>query len=154
MSPEEYFLTKEGLKKIKKEYEDLYQEREKMIKEGVPPTLESEEINPDYISFKEKLEMIEKRMDYLGEIIEKAKIIRKPSKSKRGMVDIGSKVLVEENGKLFLFEIVDTIEANPNEGKISIHSPVGKALLGKKIGDIVLVSSRPKKAYKIKKISY
>lgn len=154
MPSDGYFLTKEGLKKIKEEYSNLYQERERMIKEGVPPTLESEEINPDYISFKEKLEMIEKRMEYLGEIIEKAKIIRKPSKKKRGMVDLGSKVLVEENGKLFLFEIVDTIEADPSEGKISIHSPVGKALLGRKIGDIVLVSSQPKKVYKIKKISY
>jgi transcription elongation factor GreA len=50
--------------------------------------------------------------------------------------------------------IVGTLEANPSEGRISIESPVGKALLGKKVGDEVIITSPIKIVYKIKKIKY
>jgi transcription elongation factor GreA len=50
--------------------------------------------------------------------------------------------------------LVSTLEANPSEGKISTESPVGKALLGKKIGDEIIITSPIRVKYKIKKIKY
>ena len=50
--------------------------------------------------------------------------------------------------------VVGTLEANPEQGKISSESPVGKALLGRKIGEKVMISSPVKTIYKIKKIKY
>jgi transcription elongation factor GreA len=50
--------------------------------------------------------------------------------------------------------IVGTLEANPSEGKISNESPVGKALLGKKVGDEIVITSPINVKYKIKKIRY
>lgn len=148
------FLTREGLERIKKEYESLCREREELINSGVPPTIKSEEVNPEFLSFKEKIDLIEERIEYLKNIIDNAEIIRKPIKSKRKFISLGSNVLVEYNGKVFNFKIVDTLESDPSNGKISIKSPVGKALLGHKAGDIVLVSSRPKRVYKIKRVEY
>ncbi len=148
------FLTREGLEKIKKEYRDLCREREELINSGVPPTIQSEEVNPEFISFKEEIDLIDEKIEYLRNIIDNAEIIRKPIKSRRKFVSLGSVVLVEYNGKVFNFKIVDTLESDPSNGKISIESPVGKALLGHEVGDIILVSNKPKRVYKIKKIEY
>ena len=150
----EFFLTREGLKKIKKEYQSLLEEREKIIKAGVPPVLQSEEANPDYLSFKEEIELIDKKIFYLKDVLEKVKLIRKPPKQKRNIVSLGATVLLGVDGNLSQFKIVSSLEADPSLGKISIQSPVGNSLLGHKVGDIVLVSARPKKLYKIKKIIY
>jgi transcription elongation factor GreA len=63
-------------------------------------------------------------------------------------------VVVEVNGEEDEFQIVGTLEANPLLGKISNESPVGSALMGKKVGDEIIISSPVKTVYKIKKIKY
>ena len=70
------------------------------------------------------------------------------------MVDLGAKVKIDIAGKKDEFMIVGTLEANPSLGKISNESPVGRALLGHKVGDEIVVSSPMKTTYKIKKIKY
>ena len=67
---------------------------------------------------------------------------------------MGAKVRVDVEGQKGEFTIVGTLEANPAIGKISNESPVGRALLGHKIGDEVLVSSPVDIKYKIKNIKY
>lgn len=67
---------------------------------------------------------------------------------------IGAKVKIDVNGQKDEFEILGTLEANPALGKISNESPVGRALLGKKIGEEVTISSPAKATYKIKGIKY
>ena len=69
-----------------------------------------------------------------------------------GIVELGSTVLVETNGGVDEFTIVGSLEADPNRGKISNESPVGKALLGAKVGDIVEIASTVKTVYKVKEI--
>jgi transcription elongation factor GreA len=64
-------------------------------------------------------------------------------------VGIGSRVKVHVDGEEDEFVIVSSVEANPMEGKISVESPVGKALLGSKVGDVITVSSTIKATYKI-----
>jgi transcription elongation factor GreA len=64
--------------------------------------------------------------------LQSSQIIKKPKSD--GTVRLGSKVTVKD-GKPLVFQVVGTIEADPSQGKISDESPIGKALLGKKVGD-------------------
>ena len=81
-------------------------------------------------------------------------MIKNPAKDQRGIIGLGAKVKIDVDGQKDEFVIVGTLEANPALGKISNESPVGKALLGNKIGDEVIVSSPIKTTYKIKNIKY
>ena len=151
---QKFYLTKQGLKKLKKEYENLKNIRSSKIKAGVPKTLHSESVNPEHLSFKEELTLLESRLGEIENIFKHHKIIKIPPRNKRDVVDLGAKVLVETHGQTDKFEIVGTAEANPILGKISNESPVGQALLGHKIGDNVCVTSSPEAIYKIKEIEY
>jgi transcription elongation factor GreA len=67
---------------------------------------------------------------------------------------LGATVLCEVDGETAEFQIVGTLESQPLLGKISNESPVGKALLGHKVGETVVVSSTMKTRYKIVKVWY
>ena len=122
--------------------------------EGAPKILESEDVNPEFLSFQEDVEFLRSRIDELKNIIDHHELIKNPPKEKRSIIDVGAKVKIEVNGQKDEFVIVGTLEANPILGKISNESPVGRALLGHKIGDEILVSSPVKTKYKIKNIKY
>ena len=81
-------------------------------------------------------------------------IISLPPENKRNIVGLGSRVYLEIDGMKDCFEIVGSAEANPSVGRISNESPVGRALLGLKKGEEVIISSPIKTKYKIKKIEY
>lgn len=149
-----FYLTKEGFEKIKKEYEDLKNLRLKKIKREKPQILHSEDLNPEYFTFQEDMDLLEFRIDELRDILDNVEIIKAPPKNLQHIVHLGATVTLEEEGKFNEFMIVGSLESNPNEGKISSESPVGKALLGKKIGDEVIITSPIKVVYKIKKIRY
>ncbi|MDD2731982.1 MAG: GreA/GreB family elongation factor [Candidatus Pacebacteria bacterium] len=150
-----FYLTLKGLEDIKKEYEELKKLRLLKTKGEAPKILESEDLNPEYISFQEDLSFLETRLVELEDIIKNAVLIKPPSKENQNTIFLGAKVLVEIDGKdNDEFEIVGTIEANPFLGRISNESPVGKALLGHRSGDEIIVSSPIKTIYKIKKIRY
>lgn len=154
MDEKKYYLTKEGLAKIKKEYENL--ESIKLAKttgEG-PKILHSEDLDPEYLAFQEDLSFLETRLSELAYIIKNTELIKIPSKNKQNTVGLGSTVFVSVDGQEDVFTLVGSLEANPSMGKISNESPVGRALLGHTIGDEVLVSSPIKSRYKIKKIKY
>ena len=154
METEKFYLTKEGLEKLKKEYEELKKIRALKIKGEVPDILHSEEINPEYLSFQEDMSFLEGRIVELENILKNAVLIKPPPKAEQDKVALGATVLVEVNGRLDEFTIVGRLEANPSIGKISDQSPVGKALLGREVGEVVLISSPIKISYKIKKIKY
>ncbi|MBU3943032.1 GreA/GreB family elongation factor [Patescibacteria group bacterium] len=149
-----FYLTKEGLKQIKKEYEDLKKLRVAKVKDDVPGLLESEDLNPDYIAFQEDLNFLEGRIEELETIIEKASIIKKPAKTESSKVDLGATVDVSIDGHKAEFVIVGTLEANPVLGRISNESPVGRALIGKKAGEEIVISEPNKSVYKIRKVYY
>ena len=149
-----YYLTKEGLEEKKAEYEKLKNIRALKISDDIPRILESEDLNPEYTSFQEDLGRIDGEISELENIFKNVIVIDSKKMQKvEGAVNIGSKILVEINGKdEDEFTIVGTLEAQPNLGKISNESPVGRALLGHREGELIVVSSPIKATYKIKKI--
>ena len=152
---ENYYLTKKGLRDIEKEYEVLRNLRSAKAKGEVPKIWESEDLNPEYLSFQEDLGILESRIAELENILKNTKLIKIPSKKNQDIVKLGARVLVEIDKKdKDEFEIVGTLEVSPSLGKISDKSPVGKALLGSKIGEKVIVSSPIKTVYEIKRIRY
>jgi len=151
---EKFYLTKHGLEELNKEYEDLKKIRMTKTKGEAPNIWESEDLNPDYISFKEDIELLETRLLELENVLKNSEIIRKPAGKKAETVDLGATVLVEVAGDKDEFTLVGSYEANPVLGKISHNSPVGKALMGHRKGDEVVISSPVKSVYKIKEIKY
>jgi len=150
-----YYLTKKGFEKIKREYEILQKIKAVKLKGDVPGVLESEELNPDYMVFQEDMDFIENRLTELEKTIKNAWIIKIPPKNKWNVVQLGAVVTLEVDKKnVDEIRILGTLEANPSLGIISNESPVGKALIGKKVGEEVVISSPIKTRYKIKKIRY
>ncbi len=151
----EFYLTRDGLKKAKREYEELFDLRKKKSNGDAPELLHSEDLNPEYLSYLEDIELLENRIAELEDIIKNAKIISSPTNKKdKEKVGLGSFVSLEVDGIKDDFQIVGTFEANPSLGRISNESPVGKALIGKKEGEEIILSSPIKTRYKIKKIKY
>jgi len=154
MEEKKFYLTKEGLEKIKKECRDLKNLKLSKTKGEVPKIWHSEDLNPEYLSFQEDLSFLETRLAELEYILKNAQLIKPPLKEKQKVINLGARVLVEVDGQNDEFTIVGTLEANPAIGKISNESPVGRALLGHKVGDAVVISSPIQTVYKIKKIKY
>lgn len=150
-----FYLTKKGLEKVKKEYEDLRQLRLAKATREAPKIWQSEDVNPEYLVFQEDLGFLEQRLAELENVLKNIELIKAPSKERQKIVGLGATVTLQESeGSINEFMIVGTLEANPNEGKISSESPVGKAILGKAIGEQVVITSPIRVVYKVKKIKY
>ena len=149
-----FYLTEQGLEKIKKEYQDLKNLKLSKTKGEIPKIWHSEDLNPEYLSFQEDLSFLETRIAELKNILKNVKLIKPPPKERQNVVNLGAQVIVEVDGQTDEFTIVGTLEANPSLGKISNESPVGRSLLGHRVGDEILISSPIKTIYKIKKIKY
>jgi len=150
-----FYITKAKLKEFEKEHEELLIfEHKKALEQEAPKILESEDLNPEFVSFQEDVGFLRSRIDELKNIIDHHELIRNPAKDKQGIIGLGAKVKVAVDDQKDEFIIVGTLEANPALGRISNESPVGKALLGHKIGDEVIISSPIKTVYKIKNIKY
>jgi transcription elongation factor GreA len=107
--------------------------------------------NAEYHAAKEELSFIEGRIEELEGIILRAEVVG--GKNKKGTIDIGCKVTVTLSGKEHTYEIVGEWEADPLKKKISHTSPLGQALVGKKMGENVeFEAPAGKVVYKIKKI--
>lgn len=149
-----YYLTKKGLERIQKEYNQLLALKAGKVKENVPNLWHSEDVNPEYLAFQEDLSLLQARLLEYENIIKNVEIIRKPPKQKHNEVAVGATVIFEVDGQEDTFTIVGSLETNPTEGRISNESVVGQALLGAKAGDMVEVSSPVKVVYRIKRIEY
>lgn len=134
-------LTKEGYDNLKRELDELVSKKRPAVVERLANARSMGDLseNSDYISAKEELEFVDGRIEELEEILSKAQIIKlNPGGS---VVGIGSKVHVAINGTEHTFHIVGEWEADPKEKKISHESPLGRALIGKKVGDKVEVDA-------------
>lgn len=150
------YLTAEAYKKLKEELEYLRKVKRKEIAQRVQEAKELGDLseNADYQKAKEDQAALESRIIELEEFLKRAAIIQ-PKKTDR--VEIGSIIEVENlsqsTSKKQVFTIVGSHEAQPLEGRISNESPLGKAFLGKKVGEIVDVETpKGKVQYKILKI--
>lgn len=156
MIENKYYLTREGLEKIKKDYESLLEFRKAKTTGDVPSIWHSEDVNPEYLSFQEDMSVLEARLTEYENILKNVELITLPPKEKRTAVCLGATVTLEEEpGKMINeYMILGTLEANPGEGKISADSPVGRQLLGKRIEEEVVINSPIRVVYRVKKIIY
>lgn len=155
MEEKKFYLTKQKLEELEQEYKSLIAfEKSKTIGEEAPRVLESEDLNPEFLSFQEDMSFLRSRITELENILNNNEIIKNPPKQNKDTIGLGAKVLVSVNGDKDEFTIMGTLEANPSLGKISNESPVGKALIGHKVGEEIVISSPVKTTYKIKKIKY
>lgn len=134
-------LTKEGLETLKKEHEELVTVKRPAAVSRLAEAREAGDLseNSEYTDAKQDLSFIDGRIAELEEILHAAKIIT--TKSSNGHVDIGSKVTLHVNGKQEVFHLVGEWEADPMNKKISHESPLGKALIGKRVGEQVEVEA-------------
>lgn len=147
-------LTEKGLAELKKEYHELVEKKRPSVVERMAHARELGDLseNSDYATAKEDLAFIDGRIIELEEILKTAKVIT-ITKRDRKTVGLGCSVHLHVNGKRELYTIVGEWEADPKEKKISHTSPLGKALIGKKVGEIVSVDAPIGKInYKILKI--
>ncbi|MBU3895745.1 GreA/GreB family elongation factor [Patescibacteria group bacterium] len=149
-----FYISKKKYEELKKEYKNLLALELKKTKGDIPRLLESEDVNLEFVNFQEDLGFLGSRIDELENILKNYQIIVAPSKEKQREIGLGSIVTVAVDGEKDQFVITGTLEANPSLGRISNESPVGRALLGHKAGDMVVVSSPVNTTYMIKKIKY
>lgn len=145
-------LTKEGLETLKAEYNELVKVKRPATVIRLSDAREAGDLseNSEYVAAKQDLSFMDGRILELEEILHGAKII---SPKNTGLVDIGSKVILHVNGKKEEFLLVGEWEADPMHKKISHESPLGKALLGKQVGEMIEVQAPAGKIkYKILEI--
>lgn len=143
MANEKVFpMTKEGKEKLEQELEMLKTVKRKEVVERIKIARSFGDLseNSEYDSAKEEQAFVEGRITTLENMIRNAKIIEESS-SDSDTVTLGKSVTFIElpNGDEETYSIVGSAEADPFEGKISNDSPIAKSLLGKKIGDEVVV---------------
>lgn len=140
MTEKEIFLTAEGLKKIEEEYDELRTVRRKEVADRIKQALAFGDIseNSEYDEAKNEQARLEERIAKLERTLRNARIIDDEDISAE-IVSIGSRVTVKdiEYNEEIQYTIVGSAEADPYEEKISNESPVGRALIGRKAGDIV-----------------
>lgn len=148
-------LTAKGLKELQKEYEELTKvKKPKAVKRlATARTMGDLTENTEYSAARQDWAFLDEQIVELEAILNRAVVI--DEKKKKSVVSVGSTVVVEVDGEQDELMIVGSVEADPMKGKVSNESPVGQALLGAKVGDVVKVStSTIKSSYKIIKIKW
>jgi len=133
-------MTQEGLDSLKKEYKKLTEVKRKEIAQKIKNAVALGDLseNGEYDAAREEQAEVEGRIMELNEILKRVEVSDSANKSK---ISVGSKVKVKIASNEFEFHIVGGPEADPSLGKISHESPIGKALLGAKKGDVVEVNT-------------
>lgn len=141
MDAKKIYLTKEGLDELKKEFDQLTKVKRPDVLERVSQARSMGDLseNAEYVAAREELSFIDGRIDELEELIKQAVLIQETHS--KGQVKLGSTVTVNIKGKKEVFMVVGEWEADPHDKKISHESPLGKALLGKKVGEKVQVEA-------------
>lgn len=136
-----YLLTPEGLTKLNEELKHLIEVKRKEVIERIREAAAHGDLseNADYAQAREEQSFIEGRIQEIEEMVKNAEIIT--AATNHSIVSIGATVKVKSGGKERAYTIVGSNEANPSEGKISNESIVGKALLGKRVGDKVRIAT-------------
>ena len=146
-------LTQSGIDELKEELKALMGQRGP-VAERIKQARELGDLseNAEYQTAREEQDRLETRIGEVGHILQNVQIIKKPRGDNK--VQLGSTVkLKAAAGASKQFQVVGTVEADPLKGKISDESPIGKALLGKKEGDKVVIRNSPDVTYKIVDIS-
>lgn len=148
----QYQLTLDGKIELEKELEELKAQRV-AVAERIASARDFGDLreNEEYHAAREEQATMERRISEIEDILLNAEMITTKNTS---IVEVGNTVELETEGKKVIYTVVGPVEADPLEGKISNESPIGQALLGKKVGETVTIET-PKATveYKIVKIS-
>ena len=154
---QDVILTHEGLKELQEKLDYLKSVGRKETAEKIKVALSFGDLseNAEYDEAKSEQGKLEAEIQELETMISRAKIMEEENRTET--IHIGSVVTIKETtrgAQERVFQITGFAQANPAEGKISDESPVGKALMGHKVGDKVVVEApRGEMTYKIVKIS-
>lgn len=135
------YLTPEGAKKLADELNHLMcVARPKIVQEVADAAAQGDRSeNAEYIYGKKKLREIDRRVRFLSKRLESAVVV-KPGEVTGNRVRFGANVEVrDENGKVSRYLLVGPDEADPGQGKLSFQAPLGKALMNKQVGDVIVV---------------
>ena len=138
-------LTYEGLKKLEDELQDLKVVKRKEVADKIREAREQGDLseNAEYDAAKDEQRDIEARIEEIEKILKNAEVVVEEDVN-LDQINIGCNVRIYdvEFDEELEYKIVGSTEANSLKGKISNESPVGKALMGKKVGDTVMVETQ------------
>lgn len=154
----EHVISKDGFEKIKAEWEQLkYVERPALQKQVGDAAAEGDRSeNAEYTYGKMRLRQVDQRLRYLDKLLDGAKVVKSLAPAD-GSIRFGALINLENKAthKRKTYHIVGTQEIDPLAGKISMNSPLGQVLLGKKVGEEVqLQAPRGPVCYTILSIEY
>ena len=137
------YLTQTGLDRLVQTIKDLEENQLPQAIEDTRTTAEHGDFseNAEYQEAKHRMRRIHARLFYLKERLKRVRVIEKDESDK---IQLGSTVILESEGKQKTYEIVGPHETNPMHGRISHVSPLGRKLIGKSMGDRVILSVKDK----------
>ena len=145
MAEKKNLMTYEGLKKLEEELQDLKVVKRKEVAQKIKEAREQGDLseNAEYDAAKDEQRDIEARIEEIEKILKNAEVADEDA-SNKGTANLGCivKVLDMEFDEEVEFKLVGSTEAKSLENKISNESPVGRALLGKKVGEVVDVETQ------------
>ena len=147
MAKKEVHLTAEGKKDLEKELEELISKRPE-IAEKIATARAFGDLseNEEYSSARSEQKMVENRILEIQDILKNAKVIRG---GKKTSISLGANVKLDLGGRKVDYILVGATEANPLEGKISNESPIGKIIMGHKVGDEIEFNGKKVKVLEI-----
>lgn len=140
MAGREVHLTKDGIEELQAELEKL-KVRRREVADDLKAAKKQGDLseNQDYTVAQEEHKYVENRIHEIEHTLQNAKVIEAPQRSKT--VQLGSTVHLRHENHTKAYTVVGSLESDPAEGKISDDSPIGKAVLGKKVGDEVEITT-------------
>ncbi len=142
---ETQYLTAQGAEKLRQELEELINVKRPALAAQLKEAISQGDLseNADYIDAKEQQAFLEGRIQYLENLLRNAVIIEDSDEAPSSVVQVGSEVTIlgEGESEEETYRIVGAAEADPRNGKISNESPMGAALLGRRVGDVVSVQT-------------
>lgn len=142
MGNKKIYLTKEGLEELKKEYDETLNVRRPGVVERLSQARSLGDLseNAEYVAARDELSFLDGRIAELEDLIRQASIIHETGTKGSG-IKLGSTVTLHVKGKKEDYTVVGEWEADPARKKISHESPLGKALIGKKVGEKIEVKA-------------
>ncbi len=138
----EVVLTEEGYEKLEKELDYLVNEKRREIAKRIKVAREFGDIseNSEYDDAKNEQAFVEGRIKEIENMLRNAKVVKNEEVSDH-TVNVGTTVKIKDtdNGEIFNYTLVGSAESDPLKNKISNESPIGKSIIGHKIGDKVKV---------------
>nr|HID13657.1 transcription elongation factor GreA [Anaerolineae bacterium] len=143
MNNQSVYLTAEGVENLRRELDHLIKVKRPALAERLRKAIQQGDLteNADYITAKEEQAFLEGRIQQIEVMLRNAVIIQESGPTDE--VVLGCRVTVVEEGaeEAETFHIVGPAEADPANGKVSNESPLGRALLGHRVGDVVTVEA-------------